>query len=556
MAVTLQITDGTTTVDLSADYIDYVPMAAPSYEEWVEEMGRFRFDTGIAGWRTDIQNIGRLFTQAKEYQSKKVGPRVFVKFKWQSSDDLYRSEVSDGWIVPDRNTMGVGMANAPTPTWGNFEIHWTRRNFWEDDTERTLPARGFNLAGGTAQIYNSYYTTDVAGTSLKVTSGVSSYTGTIVSVPLEAWLYPPVVHYTLGGAQNGTYIPAGTVGGTIGGGSILSGTIDYNTGVWSLNFSGNPTGTITGDFRYGYGNYIDIPGTAVAGDLPAPVKIAYHGGTTANNYIMYMYIGAMHGGTVNINNVLEAEDTVISGTAVSSASASKGSINSWDAANTDEFDTGITFNTINENLLIQNDYLVPIMRIDGTPADTGGTYSIYNINYRSRLYNGINTYNSEYFQLYPLITALGTYDPGYIRFQPVTMLGNNYDYLEDTANPTTTSWEVQTTRIGTSVTAVLKADFVQFFPTNGGYAEIINIGAGALATAVYDGINSRSYRVNLGTSSYVLDHHYGDIRVYPGDNNRIYTLIGNQNSLGYTLKSAINAPHGVVLNYRSRKRII
>src|SRR3990167_10219125 len=105
MAVYLAITDGTTTVDLSGAYMDYAPQAAGYNEEWVAERGSYRFASGIAGWRTDIQNVGRLLTQAQEYQKTHNGPRVYVQFKWQTSDDLYRSELAGGGLIPHRVSL-------------------------------------------------------------------------------------------------------------------------------------------------------------------------------------------------------------------------------------------------------------------------------------------------------------------------------------------------------------------------------------------------------------------------------------------------------------------
>ena len=543
MAVYLAITDGTTTVDLSGAYMDYAPQAAGYNEEWVAERGSYRFASGIAGWRTDIQNVGRLLTQAQEYQKTHNGPRVYVQFKWQTSDDLYRSELAGGLIIPDRDSLRRSQANAATPSLGMFEIEWTRRNWWEDDTERTLPAHGFNVASGSVQLYNSYKITDVAGTSLKVTSGGTSYTGTIASVPLEAWIYPPVVHYTLSGAKHGTFVPGtgASAGGTAVGSSISSGSIDYVTGVWTLNFSGSPTGTITGDFRYGYGNYIDLVGTAVAGDLPAPLKLAL---TRLGRETI---VGATYGSAATWKNAFEAETYSGTFTDLATAIASNGTYAYLTIGTGYPASTHIQIFPSTDMAGFDNSFYTPVLSCIGTPDLAAGIYSNYNTNWRVRLIGFGMNYQSDDIRFYVDKYNDGTdRNSNLLRFPPISLTrqtqfdnDNVYNYINFSAKI-----------INSSGGSIIKADFVQFMPTIGGYGEYSVPFALDVSDIVIDGITERVY-LTSGTLIYPdYVRKYGFPSVMPGQANRIYMLTGR-----VFLGSAQHVTNAVA-SYRPRKRVI
>ena len=542
MAVYLAITDGTTTVDLSAAYMDYVPQAANYNEEWVSERGSFRFASGIAGWRTDIQNVGRLLTQASEYQKTHNGARVYVNFKWQTSDDLYRSELAGGLIIPDQDALRRSQANAATPSLGLFEIEWTRRNWWEDDTERTLPAHGFNVAGGSVQLYNSYNITDVAGTSLKVTSGGTAYTGTIASVPLEAWLYPPVVHYTLSGAKHGTFVPgtSATAGGTAVGSSISSGSINYVTGVWTLNFSGNPTGTITGDFRYGYGNYIDLAGTAVAGDLPAPLKL------NLTLLGLETIVGVTYGSAATWKNAFEIETYSGTFSDLATVTASNGT---YSALTLGTAYPGNHFQIFPASDMagFDNNFYTPILNCIGTPDLAGSIYSNYNANWQIKLFGFGATYISDGIRFYADKYNDGTdRNSNLLRFPPISFTKQMQAAGESVSSYINFAGKIITLGGG----SIVKGDFIQFMPTLGGYGEFLvpySVGPGNLTI---DGITERVY-VTSGTLIYPdYIHKYGYPSVMPGQANRIYMLTG-----AAFLGSAQLVTNAVV-SYRPRKRII
>lgn len=526
MGVYLAITDGTTTVDLSADYIDYSPMAGSPDDEWVTERLTARFDQGVAGWRTDIQNIGNLFTQAKKWQRKRTGARVYINLRWATGDDLYRSEIASGLILPDRNALSRPMANAATPTYGIFEIELTRRNYWEDDTERSLYVQGFNVTGGTQQIYNSYRVTDVTGEAVGTAGAGTVYAGTFLNTPVEAFANPPEIFYSWNSAARTATVTAGTAatsGGVIAGSGIASGTINYTNGVWGITFSSAPAGTFTADYRYGYGNYIDIPGTAVSGDLPAPLKLTYYA-RYAN-----MYIGATYGSAVGFTNTYEAEayGTVVNGT----ATASGGSYISW-ASSTVEANL---FNlALNNVYLAGNEYYIPIF-FQNIGTSFGGTNTYWRNTF---LMGGSFIYTSEQVRF--------TNTLGINKMPPVTF--HNMEYLDPDGTVTYALYQPRIQKIDDAGSPSIYVDFIQFMPTAGGYTETFPVNYASGSVTVVDGINERVYHYTPASYNYYDSFaDYGWVSAYPGQNNRVYTLVNLTAPLTATLVSVA---------YRPRRRVI
>ncbi|KKW10828.1 MAG: hypothetical protein UY48_C0029G0015, partial [Candidatus Gottesmanbacteria bacterium GW2011_GWB1_49_7] len=98
--------------------------------------------------------------------------------------------------------------------------------------------------------------------------------------------------------------------------------------------------------------------------------------------------------------------------------------------------------------------------------------------------------------------------------------------------------------------SVVKADFVQFFPTMGGYGEFLVPYASDLSNLTIDGILERVY-LTSGTLIYPdYIHKYGYPSVMPGQANRIYMLTGA--AFAGSAQLVTNA----VVSYRPRKRVI
>lgn len=96
-------------------------------------------DSGAKAARTTngyLHRLERFFERARRRQKLKTGLKVYVKYKPYDADVLYRSEVLDGRIVWATDTT--------RPAWlpsdkGECAIIFTRRPYWEHDTEQELP---------------------------------------------------------------------------------------------------------------------------------------------------------------------------------------------------------------------------------------------------------------------------------------------------------------------------------------------------------------------------------------------------------------------------------
>lgn len=110
-----------------------------------------------------VRTVELMFTQARRYQTIYLGSRVFVQWKESASGDTWRSEILDGRIEYDKDTIGYfWQANEL-----NFTIAITRRNYWEG-SETELPlANGNESVGGTPQLngINVFNCDDASGSA-------------------------------------------------------------------------------------------------------------------------------------------------------------------------------------------------------------------------------------------------------------------------------------------------------------------------------------------------------------------------------------------------------
>ena len=149
MAIDLRLSDGTTTVQLTSTSTTYPALLeyaiqtpeqdirtiiseADGYEQpnayWreVKEQARIAYTpSDMTSARAAMTTLNQLFEQARQRQNR-VGAAVFVKFRPDTSDTLYRSEVFSGkaWIEDLRMPW--------------ITVEWTRRYYWETDAETQL----------------------------------------------------------------------------------------------------------------------------------------------------------------------------------------------------------------------------------------------------------------------------------------------------------------------------------------------------------------------------------------------------------------------------------
>lgn len=561
MTVTLVVADSSSTVDLSQAYLvgGYSPRAAPEYEEWLTERGRFKFETSIDTIRTNVQALGRLFVKAKEWHTKRVGEPVYIKIKWQASDDLFRSEIAGGVCMPGDMVLDYPATNnAVMP----FELEWTRKNYWEDDTLRTLTTTGYNIQGGTQYIYNNAgmeYKNQGIGT---VAGGGSAYSGTATNLPLYAYGGTREIRYNWNSGAHTATVTAGTgatSGGTIAGSGIANGTINYDTGEWAINFTSAPdAGTIMLWIGFHGGNWIDIAGSSITGDMAAPIEFTF--GTATQTVVV---MGATYGTATNLilwNETETYKAPVISATA--DAFASQGTVGVY-SATADYVANNGTITTPRGWLVnvtvgtVDNAYYVPMLRFRGTPQSTGGTFSIYNTYWTYSVYRSGNSGNVNYEMDYDvdIQNPIEYYDNGTARhtnwmlFPPVTL--SNQDIF---------SSEISAARVGVDAKLIdaaagstLYMDYLQLFPTAGGFG-IYRLGHfdSTPGTAfIIDGINERAYYKSGNFIRSDITSDYGFVSVMPNQPNRIFVSWtkgdfsqSNVDKTSYTVK------------YRPRRRSI
>ncbi len=135
MAMTLSFTDGTTTVNLNdgpgtntcAIMKDgYAPKAAMAQDTTIDDRADVEFQ-GISTGRTRINSLNAIFARARQRASTGLGPRCFVQFKYDGSDTTQRSEILDGAIDVDSDTMGVAYAAGEI----RATVDFTRMPYWE-----------------------------------------------------------------------------------------------------------------------------------------------------------------------------------------------------------------------------------------------------------------------------------------------------------------------------------------------------------------------------------------------------------------------------------------
>ena len=107
----------------------------------------------IALIETEINDIEWAFAQARNHQKTGAGNRYYVKFQADGSGSIWRSEILDGKVTFNRNTLDYEWI-AKQLTVG---VIWTRRAWWEDNSEDELELSNVNQvtpATGGVQVDN------------------------------------------------------------------------------------------------------------------------------------------------------------------------------------------------------------------------------------------------------------------------------------------------------------------------------------------------------------------------------------------------------------------
>lgn len=130
MAITIQLTDGTTTVDLNdlsnAGAMTFSPVGAWASDEYVEDEAIIDFFGSYSTARTKINQVNRIFARARERATTGTGPRCFAYINIDS-EGTYRSELLDGKVDIGEESLGSDKAG------GRVEaaIMFRRVPYWE-----------------------------------------------------------------------------------------------------------------------------------------------------------------------------------------------------------------------------------------------------------------------------------------------------------------------------------------------------------------------------------------------------------------------------------------
>ena len=114
MAITLQITDSTTTIDLSAVIVEYTiksPRESPDGKPLISETIQAEItDTTLALAIAKIHSLERLLAHAPEYANDSKGAAVYLQFRVDGSLTLMRSLIISGSVDDDREALGYQLA--------------------------------------------------------------------------------------------------------------------------------------------------------------------------------------------------------------------------------------------------------------------------------------------------------------------------------------------------------------------------------------------------------------------------------------------------------------
>ena len=136
---------GDTDVTLSAGVyaISYTPKSDASKAATVTESAIVRvLATTLATQQAAINNIEKVFEQARRRRMTGSGSRCFIKLLESGDSDTYRSEL---WSDDPEELPGKVVILEPTMTGVVFDkfvarlqVIWTRRNYWEHNSETEL----------------------------------------------------------------------------------------------------------------------------------------------------------------------------------------------------------------------------------------------------------------------------------------------------------------------------------------------------------------------------------------------------------------------------------
>lgn len=155
MAIQLDITDGTTTVTFTTapNYLlEFSPRTPEIRTRFAEAVGidggeqdsadyenvtdSFHVQMGgsTATIRFAVQSLHIMFDKARRYRAGDGTPTVYIRFRPDGAESLYRSQILSGRVVWDQDALGYMFLNAVI----EITVIVTRRFYWENNAEREI----------------------------------------------------------------------------------------------------------------------------------------------------------------------------------------------------------------------------------------------------------------------------------------------------------------------------------------------------------------------------------------------------------------------------------
>lgn len=539
MGFYLAITDGTTTVDLSSNVIEYAPINAPDSADAVSETIRLRLTGGVSSVLSQVAILGRLITQAQRWSTRKVQPRVFLNLdsssSTYSSTTTLRSLIIDGTITPgiealQKQQIGNGIFE--------FDLFITRQNWWEGDAEIILGAIDGQPTVGSNQyltVSNSVVTqstNETVGTGDGVTK---IFSGTLTNKKLltSTFIYVTAV---FSGVTTTYFLTIDFSNPTVvaysSGGNILS--FDLVSGAWSITFAAAPDNatSIVFNCNTGYINSVEINSnvqallygggstdSTIEGNLPAPAIIR-NINLSGTQSIAQFYCGSLYS-----DPTTDLTAAIWPRLSLPSTDATMGSSDSVIASDTDcsygsRMDATLLTNnatllaswtfTSTEIKNLAGRWFLPFVKFSGT-VNTG---DITNIRYAWNIYDSIGGTLWQGSQYRPDTNVSYTLRQfGMVQIPPWRV------FEADT--PEVISLGLVAQRVDAS-TRIASIDYVFLMPTDS-YGQYNVVGNGSLGLLV-DGANEKYSLYTASDERGTVYRQYGDVMLYPGKTQRLYML--------------------------------
>jgi hypothetical protein len=497
MAHTLQIVYGSTTIDISTgDYaVSYTPRD-PGGGETVTENATVRvMASSLANMQSDIRSINTAFEAARRRRKTGIGDRVYIKFQESGDSDTYRSEV---WARRPNELPGRVTILDPTMYERIFtaevamlRISWSRRGYWEDNSETELSISNGSGTGTGGQTVVNPQGSKVINAQITI-----SYTA------------PDTI------ADSGSGLGGLAVGDVI---SVRGST--SNDGIYTVKTASAASITVNepvvtevaGDSTdiYDMNSYVHIDSAAILGALPAACRIVMTN-NDAGADLQTVWIGNNYMSEPDdFAHILEAEDSD-TGSNTANAAASSGQYRAYAGISTPE--AKITGWTIPTETLVAADsaYFKVIARFfDGS--------NITDVKFRLRIY-----YASQILYDGPQIEFDDTYagisrlwrELDTIQLPPYLLEGNT------PADLTLELWGISTS--GGAETVNL--DCLMLLPVNV-YRKLYSIsGVAQNSVLVDDGVLGIYYQTVSSELVSDITVEGEPIMLWPGIDNRIYFI--------------------------------